>query len=151
MTSKIFDAIRRHPIASGILFALLLALVLGIPTALIPNPFYHRMLPLTGLDYFFWIATSALIAANIVVFVCRQTQKQSKLAWGGGIVGFFSFACPICNLVLMSIFGSTVLLTVLEPLRPWLGMLSIGMLSVSLYFQQDNKKCKSCENGVGAN
>ncbi len=129
-------------IAAGL--SAILFVVMGIPTALVPNPFigYARMIEPTTLDYFFLTAVSVLLAVLVSLKLYFKSEKPLG-AKGiiGGIVGFLSFSCPVCNVLLVAVLGSATVLTFIEPLRPILGVVSVSVLSYLIY---RTLKCKEC-------
>ena len=124
--------------------AIVLFIILGIPTALVPNPFlnYVRMIPATPLDYFFLATTSVLFAVLISLKLYYKSEKQvgaKELA--GGAAGFITFSCPICNMLLVALLGGATIMAFIEPLRPILGVISIAILSYLIY---NTLHCKEC-------
>lgn len=136
----------------GIILTVLIFLLFGIPTALIPTSFYTRMIEVKMIDYIFLSLTSILLAVYFTLVIARRKQvKQSggNLAFSGTLFGIFSFGCPICNVILVTIFGATAILTYFEPYRSWLGIVSVVMLSLAVYYQvkiiYHKKKCITCD------
>ena len=117
--------------------SVLLFLALGIPTALVPNPWFVRMIPGTSLDLFFLIASSILLGAYVGVhYYKKNNAKACNIAsTAGGIGGVLAFGCPICNQLLVIIFGSTTLLTYFAPYQPILGVVSLLLLSAALVWR----------------
>lgn len=116
-----------------------LIVLFGTPTALIPNPIirYARMVPATLLDYAFLVIISGLLA----FYLSFSNQPKTNLPVGvASVVGFISFACPICNYLLVAALGFPFILSTIEPLRPFLGIASIGLFLLLFYFQW-TKKC----------
>lgn len=116
----------------ALLYSLALFLLLGIPTALLPNPIipYIRMTPATPLDYLFLLTTSLLAGAYLVL--PAKTSCPNKTALGGGALGFLAFSCPICNHILVLALGMSLMSAVVDPLRPLLWLLSIAILSYAI-------------------
>ena len=112
------------------LYALGFFVVLGIPTALLSNPVipYVRMIPATPLDYAFLFATS-LLAAVYLALPENKACKTGKGALGGGFLGFLSFSCPTCSMLLVFLLGFDFMYSVVNPIRPLLGIISIVVLS----------------------
>jgi len=109
----------------------------GIPTDVIPNPWYIRMIEVSALDYVFLIASSVLLGAYIGVhYYKKQAATRCKVAaYSGGLGSFLAFGCPICNKLLVLLFGATALMTYLEPYRPVLGFTSMAMLGGAVYWR----------------
>ena len=104
-------------VARGILFATGSFLVLGTVAALWPNPFFMRMTPTGGFEIGLLAAQSILFGAYLAI---PMPACATKLAGIGGVASFLGVACPICNKVLLFLFGAQVLLTYLEPARIYL-------------------------------
>lgn len=112
------------------LFAILGFAVVGTVTALWPNPYFVRMTPAAGFEM-------ALLAAQCLLgglyLGIRAPSCGLKSAGSGGILGFLGVACPICNKILLAIFGSGLLLTYFEPIRLYVGLLGTAVLLFALY------------------
>lgn len=124
----------------GLASAIGFALLFGIPTFLIKTPFFTRMIPSTTLDYVFFILSSLLLGAYVGVHYYKKHKKNTvkkctALTATGGAGSFLAFACPICNKLLVFLFGTTILMTYLEPYRPLLGVISNGLLGAALYWR----------------
>ncbi len=106
-----------------------LFIVFSIPTALLSNPIipYIRMIQSTWLDYFFLLTTS-LLAAVFLALPKNKTCNPNASAFGGGFLGFLSFACPTCNQLFVSLLGFTFMYNIVNPIRPIIGVLSIIVL-----------------------
>ena len=126
----------------------LIVLLFGIPTALIQTPFipYVRMIPVTMVDYLFLLTNSILLGAYITLhFSLKQgSGKCNYAAVGGGTTSFLAVSCPICNVILVSLFGATALLTYFEPFRAELGFMAVVILVIAIIF-----KVKSSNTGGG--
>ncbi len=102
------------PIAKGALVAVTSFAVLGTVSALWSNPFFVRMVPAGEWE----IAMLLLLSLFAGLFTAvRRPYCSLRSAGFGGIVGFLGIACPICNKLLMLIFGGELLLAYFEPLR----------------------------------
>ena len=106
-------------IARGFLFAVGSFLALGTMTALWPNPFFFRMTPTSGFEVGLLAAQSVLLGFYLAIPV---RACATKLASVGGIANFLGVACPICNKVLLYLFGAQLLMTYLEPARIYLAV-----------------------------
>lgn len=120
----------------GVLLIAGFGLVFGIPTALIPNPWFVRMIEATTIDYIFLSMESVLAGSYVALTLWQRSRGISgKCAVGGGVLGFLAYACPICNKLLVWLFGTGILLSYLQPARPYLGIVGIALLSYALYAQ----------------
>jgi hypothetical protein len=117
------------------------ALLIGIPTVLIPNQLFSRMTPTAWQDYVIWLMTALLVGpvmalATFYPAMPRQTlQTGGVRAWVGVMLSFFSVGCPICNKIVVLLLGLTGAMTFFNPLRPFLGIASILLLAITLWLR----------------
>ena len=94
----------------GLAGAIFTLLAIGIPTDVIPNPIFTRMLPVRPQDYVFLIVTAllgGLLAASYALpqaNVCSTQQGKTTL---GGFLSFFAIGCPTCNKLVVLLLGSS--------------------------------------------
>ena len=101
-------------IAEGIVLAIAGFVLLGTVAALWDNPFFVRMTPAGGWE----IAMLAAMAAISGVYVAiRRPFCSVKGAGAGGVLAFLGVACPVCNKILLLIFGGELLMAYYEPVR----------------------------------
>jgi hypothetical protein len=116
-------------------------LLFGVVTGLIPNPIYVRMIPRTISDYLFLVLTAGFIG----VYTLQRTKNRGddETATMSAVLGFLAFGCPICNVFLVALFGSSALMTYFNPLRPLLGVVSV-VLFAGLLYTRSQQPCDSC-------
>lgn len=103
--------------AKGALVAIGSFAMLGTVAALWDNPFFVRMTPTSGFE----VGLLALQALLLGIYVAIPVPACAvKLAGLGGIANYVGIACPICNKLLLFVFGASALLTYLEPVRIYL-------------------------------
>ena len=121
----------------GIVSSIVFFFVFGIPTNVIPNPLFTRMVSRTVLDYVFLVSSSVLLGAYLGVHLYKknQSKKCTTATYSGAIGSILAFGCPVCNKLLVLLFGATALLTYFEPYRHMLGFASIAMLGGALYWK----------------
>lgn len=122
------------------LTSLVTFLIFGSITSLVPNPFFTRMFPPTFLDFTFLTLTSLMLGTYVSLHFyhkekVRSLGKCDYAAVGGTVSSFLAFSCPVCNLLLVSLFGATALLTYFQPLQPVLGFLGIIILGLAIFFK----------------
>jgi MFS family permease len=117
-------------------------LLFGVVTGLIPNPIYVRMVERTPADYVFLAATAAFAAAFVYQRSLTDDPIGDRFAAGGIVGGFLAFGCPVCNAVLLGLFGSSALMTYFDPLRPLLGAVSVAAFAGLLVYQR--RRCGRC-------
>src|SRR6476659_1205832 len=78
-------------------------IVVGLPTVLIPSPFFMRMTPVHPLDYAFWLATTILAGLLSATYVPGATGVPIACPAGperltiGGVLSTLAVGCPVCN------------------------------------------------------
>jgi hypothetical protein len=119
-------------VAAAAAGSVLAAIAIGVPTDLLPNPWFTRMTPVRDLDWILWPATSLAIGAALGTYALGPpAAAASEIATSGasGLLGVFAVGCPICNKLMVLLLGASGALTYFEPLQPLLGAAAI-MLSV---------------------
>jgi len=121
-------------IIKGSLLAMLSFAAFGTVTALWENPFFIRMTPSSGFE----ISLLALQAIMFgIYFSVPTTYCSTKSLSTGGILGFLGVACPVCNKILLYVFGAELLLTYLEPARIYLAVIGTLIIGIALYVKLD--------------
>ncbi len=110
-------------------------LVVGIPTAVIPNQWFRRMTPTRPQDYVFLAATALLAAAIGATYAYTRhaacPRQEGKLT-AGGMLSFLAIGCPICNKLVVALLGVSGALNYFAPVQPFLGVASVAFLGVTL-------------------
>ena len=68
-----------------------------------------------------------------VFFAVRFTACGARRAGIGGVLSFIGIACPVCNKILMLIFGGPLLLAYFDPVRPYVALAGLILLAVGIY------------------
>ena len=113
-------------ILKGLAVALGSFVALGTVAALWENPLFVRMTPAGDLEVVLLGLLSVLLGAYVAV---RRPFCSVKTAGVGGVLGFIGVACPVCNKVLLLLFGGDLLLTYFEPVRVYVA--ATGVLFVA--------------------
>lgn len=103
-------------------------LALGVPTAMIGNPFFIRMIPARDQDYVIWIASSLLLGLVVGTFAISSVKGSGGKAMGSGVLTFLAVGCPICNKLVLVILGVSGALAYFEPVQLYLGIGSVILL-----------------------
>ncbi len=113
-------------------------------TALFPNTWFIRMTPVNSLDYIFLVLTSILLGIYVSLSLTEKKQrKQGAIAaYGGGAGGFLGFGCALCNKLLVLMFGAIGVVTYVEPYRPLIGTLGVGLMGYAVYVKSKAGKEK---------
>lgn len=131
---------RRHVLVAGIAAALV-ALAIGLPTDVIPNPVFGRPVPVTWWSYPTLAVTAVLGGLLAATYVSGGTGAPTSLddmdapTRRGGIAGmlsFFAVGCPVCNKLVIVALGTTGARQWFEPIQPALAVASIVLLAWAL-------------------
>jgi hypothetical protein len=117
--------------------ALATALLIGVPTDVIPNDLFGRMTPVRGYDVPVLIAVSLLsgllVASHRGVSGGACPVRPAGTAGAlGAIAGWLAVGCPVCNKLIVLALGSSGALSWFAPAQPWLAALSIALLLAAL-------------------
>lgn len=126
------DLVRGIGIAAGMFAGL------GTVAALWANPFFMRMTPAGGFEIALLLALSVL--AGLYAGLPR-TGCGKRTAATGGVIGFLGIACPVCNKVLVMLFGSSLLLQYYEPARLYLAIGGVLLLAAAVGFKTVRRGC----------
>ncbi len=113
-------------IAAGLATAPLAFGALGTVSALWENPLFVRMEPAQGFEIPLLGVLAALTGAYVAV---RRPACSANKATAVGVLGFIGIACPVCNKILLLIFGGELLMTYFEPVRIYVTLLSIALMA----------------------
>lgn len=113
-------------LAAGAATAVLAFGALGTVTALWDNPLFIRLEPAQGFEIPLLALLAMLSGAYVTV---RRPYCNTNKATGVGFLGFLGLACPVCNKILLLIFGGELLMTYFEPIRLYVTLLSIALMA----------------------
>jgi hypothetical protein len=129
-------------------------LLLGIPTALIPNPVFGRQIAAEPWAYWVWIASAPLAGLVFATYAApvpggsgpepTTGDRDGFLASVAGLGVFLAVGCPICNKVALVLLGTSGALTIFGPLQPVLGVLSLVALAATLWWRMRTRG-RACE------
>jgi len=120
----------------GLVISIAIFISLGVLTAVIPNQFFVRMTAINYLDYVFLALTSILMGTYVSLSIYSKKNGNTlckPAAYSGGIFGFLGFGCALCNKLLLLLLGAAGVLTYVEPFRPVLGSVGIGLMGFAVY------------------
>lgn len=119
------------------------ALLIGVPTDVIPNPVFGRPVPVTWWSYPTLIVTAVLGGLLAATYVRQPTPDDvpsiqfddlddldapTRTGSVAGLLSFFAVGCPVCNKLVIVAIGTTGARHWFEPLQPALAAVSIGLL-----------------------
>lgn len=129
-------SVRRWAVALSVMAAS--ALAIGIPTGVIGNPFYTRMTPVLWWNYPVW-AVSSVLAGLLAGTYGGPTAASSTGVSGrvgiGSVMSALAVGCPVCNKLVVALLGVSGALGIWAPLQPLLGIASVALLGVALWFR----------------
>jgi hypothetical protein len=120
----------------GLGAAIATTLLIGIPTVLIPNPWFSRMEPVRPQDYLFLAVTivlTAMLAASYALPAACPLQ-EGKLA-AGGFLSFIAVGCPVCNKVVVLALGASGALSYFAPIQPLIALVSMALLGYAIWLR----------------
>jgi len=144
-------------IASGVSLVLL-----GIPTAMIPNPVFARKIEAPAWTYPSLVVTALLAGLLLATYVRAYAGSQTggldeaspdeaRSFTFGGLLAFFAIGCPTCNKLVLIALGSSGAITWFEPVQPVLALAGIGVLVWALRRRlQGEIACPVVERSVSA-
>lgn len=127
--------------------AILVGLLIGVATVLIPNPWFARDIEPVWWNYPVWLLT-ALATGMLVATYIRPVQSQpeaqdteasynaqdrhpggkdrhSRMGVVGGILSWFAVGCPVCNKLALIAFGYSGAITYFAPIQPFLALAAL--------------------------
>ncbi|MER5436110.1 hypothetical protein [Streptomyces sp. NPDC002588] len=127
---------RRWAAAAAV--AVIAALVIGVPTGVVPTPFYTRMTPVLWWNYPVWLVSSVLEGLLVATYVrvgraeapeaAPTGQPRTARALGAGLLSAFAVGCPICNKLVVLAIGVSGALSYFAPVQPVLALASVALL-----------------------
>lgn len=126
-----FGAIVQRPWA-GLFAGTAAFAVLGTVAAVWPNPFFTRMIPISGYEPPLLALQSAFLGLFVAI---RRSTCSTRPIGASSVVNFLGVACPICNKVLLFVFGATTLLTYFEPVRVYFAIAGAALGGIAVAFE----------------
>ena len=145
------------------------AILVALPTAVIPNPVFGRAVEVTWWSYPIVVVTGILGGLLLATYVKEPGQpdrggladplgqrekpadppgqreklaeeaKASKLGLAGGFVAFFAVGCPVCNKLVLLALGTSGAMTWFAPVQPFLAVASVVLMAVALRIRLKNQ------------
>ena len=135
--------IKRITWGAGVAAAMFVGL--GTVAALWENPLFMRMTPTGGFEITLLFLLSALTGLYVGV---PQAECGKRTAGTGGVIGFLGIACPVCNKILVLLFGGALLLEYYEPVRLYLALGGVVLLAVAIWLKMTRRGCVDAETPV---
>lgn len=134
----------RVAVLGGIATAVLVAL----PTAVIPNPIFGRAIEVTWWSYPIVALTGILGGLLLATYVREpgteevkpaEEAKASKLGIAGAFVAYFAVGCPVCNKLVLIALGTSGAMSWFAPVQPFLAAASVVLMAVALRIRLKNQ------------
>lgn len=142
---------------AAVLLTLAFAVLLGVPTVLIPNPVFGREVPPQTWSYVTWVLSSALAGMLAATYVRPAPRVESGVTptqddatsvevaagpaasdrpsrWGlaGGALTWFAVGCPVCNKIALLALGYAGTMRWFAPAQPVLAVVAVTMTAGAL-------------------
>lgn len=133
--------------------AVVMIVLVAIPTVLIPNPWFTREIPPTAWSWPVLIVTGVLAGLVAATYVARKdvnrNERMGALGTAGAIAAFFAVGCPVCNKLVLLAIGYTGALQFFEPFQPYLAAGSVGLLAAALVLRvRRERSCPIPQNST---
>ncbi len=117
-------SLRRWVVAATVAVATFL--LLGLSTAVIPNPVFGRSIPPTSWALNVLIATSVLTGLLTATYVSATAPSGiDKRGSVGALLAYLAIGCPVCNKLALVALGATGAVQVFAPMQPYLAAAGI--------------------------
>ncbi len=146
---------------AALAFGLGIALIIALPTAVIPNPIFGRAIEVTWWSYP-TVILSGILGGLLMASYVREPSSSSyptnidsdseqvnaadelkdpALRWGtiGGFASFFAVGCPVCNKLILIALGTTGAVNWFAPIQPFLALASILFMVWALDMRLKNQ------------
>ncbi len=137
---------------AAVVGTLAVALLVGIPTDVIPNPIFGRPVPVTWWSYPVLALTAVLGGLLIATYVRparvgaagsdevseAAAERDAKRGGIAGLLSFFAVGCPVCNKIVLLAVGTVGAREWFEPLQPYLAAMSLALMSYALWSRLAN-------------
>ena len=146
---------RQYQVA--LLTAVLVGLLIGIATVLIPNPWFARDIEPVWWNYPVWIMTAATTGMLFATYIKPRTtvvepaalsdgqqappraseprDAYGKMGMVGGVLSWFAVGCPVCNKLALIAFGYSGAITYFAPIQPFLALAALILTAGALVWR----------------
>ncbi|MFF4550754.1 hypothetical protein [Streptomyces sp. NPDC001435] len=119
--------------AAAAAVAFVAGVAIGVPTGVVPTPFYTRMTPVLWWNYPVWAVTSLLMGLLVATYVgqppaVKSSGSRSRRAVFAGLLSAFAVGCPICNKLVVLAIGVSGARSYWAPAQPFLAVASLALL-----------------------
>lgn len=122
--------------AAALTGTVVVGLLIGLPTEMIPNPFFMRMIDTEWWNVPVWLATSVLSGLLLATYVregpAASAERLSRRGSFGAFLAFFAVGCPVCNTLVVVALGTSGAMTWFAPVQPLLAAVALALLAAAL-------------------
>jgi hypothetical protein len=131
----------------GLLAAAGTAAIIGIPSDVIPNPWFTRKIGVDGFDVLVLVLLSVLTGALAVTYALARgrTVAADRAGLSSGIVGLFAISCPVCNKLVLALVGTAGATGWFASIQPLLGVVAIALATAALVVRVRAIRNGACE------
>lgn len=115
------------------------ALLVGLPTDVVPNPVFGRAVPVTWWSYPTLAVVAVLSGLLLATYVrgggtveLPPQDRPARRGMASGVVSLFAVGCPVCNKLVLVALGSSGAMTWFAPAQPLLALASVTGLAWAL-------------------
>ena len=125
--------------ATAALSGLIVAALVALPTAVIPNPIFGRAIEVTWWSYPIVIISGILGGLLIATYVrepgSEEIDTAAKVGTAGGLLAFFAVGCPVCNKLVLLALGTSGAMSWFAPVQPFLAVASVIVMAWALHIR----------------
>ena len=129
----------RRQVATAIIASVIIGLLIGLATVLIPNSIFARDIAPVWWNYPVWIITSVVTGMLVATYVRDEPtvrrDRQGTVGMIGGFVAWFAVGCPVCNKLALLALGYSGAITYFAPIQPILGIAALVLTSIALIWR----------------
>jgi hypothetical protein len=126
---------RPRRIVAGVGAAVAVAVAAGVPTDVLPNPWFMRMTPAPWWTVPVWALTSLLAGVYVSAALARPPacrRRSRGVAGAGATAAWLAVGCPVCNKVVVAVLGAAGAVTWFAPVQPWLALSAPLLITIAL-------------------
>lgn len=125
--------------ATALVSGVIVAALVALPTAVIPNPIFGRAIEVTWWSYPVVILSGILGGMLIATYVREPGQEEidtaAKVGTVGGLLAFFAVGCPVCNKLVLLALGASGAMSWFAPVQPFLAVASVVVMGWALHIR----------------
>jgi len=122
-------------IGLGLAVGVFTLLLIAIPTALIANPIFQRMIPAEWWNWPAAIASAILVGILVALPKPSSCRPATRAGIIGGAFAYFAVGCPTCNHIVVLAIGMSGALTWFAPLQPILAAAGLVVLLIAIAYR----------------